>query len=229
MSFIGNLYLILVCEIWALVRLCLRVTWRALRLDFLSPFMVFKNFAMKSLPWICLLFCLWYKFFFWIPVIYTMHSRGYMWRYFVSKGEKQLTGVMGWAALADVGGSEVVSQFCSLWEEQPFRVLALPHWVCQAGRQWQNGDTWSSFWTVILVAKSSLVVTIQSSVKTAGLFGNPALCLGDTLEHMHCLQRSRILVSLLLWRTRILATFVQDSYFCSSELWVSFFISCLGN
>lgn len=29
------------------------------------------------------------------------------------------------------------------------------------------------------------------------------LCLDDTLEHIHCLQRSRILVSLLLWRTGI--------------------------
>ena len=70
LSFIGNLPLILVSEIWVLLRLCLRVTQRPLRLGFFSPFMAFKNFAMKSLPWKCLLFCLGAKFFLLISVTY---------------------------------------------------------------------------------------------------------------------------------------------------------------
>lgn len=164
--------------------------------------MIFKNFTMKSLPWKCLLFLLRVQIF---PLNFSgiqMCSRGYMWRYFVCEGERQLIGVMGWAAPADVGGSEM-SHFCSLWEEQPFRVLAIPHWVCQlAGSDrmktpqvalkqlfWLQGVVW--LWQ--FRAQSKQLIYLAAQLR----------CIDDIVEHTHCLQRSRIHVSLFLCRTRI--------------------------
>lgn len=156
LSFIGNLSLILVSDIWALLRLSLRVTQRPPRLGFSSPFTAFKNLAMESFPQKCLS-CLGAKFFLLVLVtlkcIIEVKYQGTL--SLKEKGSLQVwwgeqTENIPWylksvSHLKSLKSSVIVllAQHQLMWEgvksspisvpsekSSPSGVLALLHWVC---------------------------------------------------------------------------------------------------
>lgn len=95
LSFIGNLTLIVLSEIWALLSICLKSNPKATATWNLTFFHGFQEFCYQNSP--SEMPSSLFRSQFLPPKISgkQMHNTGYRWRYFVCEEERQLTGVMG--------------------------------------------------------------------------------------------------------------------------------------
>lgn len=165
--------------------------------------MVFKNFAMKSLPWKCLLFCFGYKFFFLISVTYKGVAE-VICEGILSVKEKGSLQVW-WGEQHPLMGEGMRScPFSVPFEKSsPSGCLhSLPECAELAGSD-RMETPWVAFKQLFWLQGVVWLWQFGAQQKQLIYLPTQPLCLDDTLEHTHCLQKSRILVSLPLWRTRI--------------------------